>query len=59
MGGGPKEERGNKGGVGNGEGGGCGSYRSCRTVEHLIVLSGSFASGDNEHSAPECRSLSD
>lgn len=58
MGGGPKGERGNKGGVGDGEGGGCGSYRPCRTVEHLIVLSGSlggfFVSGDNKHSAPEC-----
>lgn len=42
MGGGPTGEMGNKGGVGDGEGGGCGSYRPCRTVEHLIVLSGSL-----------------
>lgn len=42
MGGGPKTERGNKGGVGDGEGGGCGSYRPCRTVEHHVVLFGSL-----------------
>lgn len=38
MGGGPNEERGNKGGADDGEGGGCRSYQPCRTVVHLIVL---------------------